>query len=381
MTGGERRGEDGSGGARERGQPGKPDQRAPAAPTSIAELTPAWCTAALAPLIAPARVVSCTAHPIGTGQVAGTYRLHLAYDRPGAGPPTCVAKVPSSDKSSRVAAAVTRSYEIESGFYRDLAPSLPVSLPACHHSAFDPATGAYAVLLEDLAPARPVDQLVGCDADQLGGAVTELARLHGAYWADPDVARLSWLPHTDRSSATGMAGLATASCRRFLRRYGDRLDPDVAELAERFPPDVAGYLLHRPGPRTVVHGDFRADNLMIRNGRVTVVDWQTVAHEPGVTDLAYLLGGSVRSEIRREVEGDMVRLYAEVLRGAGIAVDADACWADYRRYALGGLLMAIVASALVVRTERGDGMFVTMANRHGRHALDLDARALLPTRV
>ncbi|MEY9928667.1 hypothetical protein ABH926_003306 [Catenulispora sp. GP43] len=381
MSGGERLGEQGGRRGVLVGRLGEHDQGAPAAPSSIKDITPAWCTRALAPLIGPARVVSCTACPIGTGQVADTYRLHLVYDRPGAGPPSCVAKVPSGDRSSRVAAAVTRSYEIESGFYRDLAPTLPVSLPACHHSAFDAATGAYAVLLEDLAPARPVDQLVGCDADQLAGAVVELARLHGAHWADPGVAGLPWMPHTDRAGATGMAGLATASCRRFLRRYGDRLDPDVAELAERFPPDVAGYLLHRPGPRTVVHGDFRADNLMVRDGRITVVDWQTVAHEPGVTDLAYLLGGSVRSELRRELEDDMVRLYAEVLRGSGIAVTDGACWTDYRRYALGGLLMAIVASALVVRTERGDGMFAAMANRHGRHALDLDARALLPARL
>ena len=351
---------------------------APGVPGSIDEVTAAWCTSALAAHIAPAQVVSCVPHPIGTGQVAGTYRLQLTYDRPGAGPLTCVAKVPSSDKSSRVAASVTRAYETESGFYRDLAPSLPVSLPACHHTAFDPTTGAYAVLLEDLAPARPIDQLVGCDRDQLALAVTELARLHGAYWADPGVADLPWMSHTDRSSATGMAGLANASCRRFLRRYGDRLDPDVADLAARFTPRVADYLLHRPGPRTVVHGDFRADNLMVREDRITVVDWQTVAHEPGVTDLAYLLGGSVPSELRRAVEGDMVRLYAEVLRASGVAVTADACWTAYRRYALGGLLMAIVASALVVRTERGDGMFATMADRHGRHALDLDACALLP---
>lgn len=351
-----------------------------AVPSGIEDVTPGWCTRALAKHIAPARVIACTPEAIGTGQVAGTFRLRLAYDHPGVGPPTCVAKVPSSDRSSRVAAAVTRAYEIESGFYRDLAPSLPISLPACHHTGFDADTGAYVVVLEDLAPARPVDQLVGCDADQLALAVTELARLHGAHWADPAIAELPWLPHTDHSSATGMAGLAAASCRRFLRRYGDRLDPDVAELAERFTPHVADYLLHRPGPRTIVHGDFRADNLMVRGGRITVVDWQTVAHEPGVTDLAYLLGGSAGVELRREVESQMVRLYADVLRGSGIDVGFHACWADYRRYALGGLLMAIVASALVVRTERGDGMFAAMADRHGRHALDLDAYALLAPR-
>ena len=36
-------------------------------------------------------------------------------------------------------------------------------------------------------------------------------------------------------------------------------------------------------------------------------------------------------------------------------------WEQYRRYAFGGLIMAIVASFLVRRTERGDEMFITMA--------------------
>jgi hypothetical protein len=33
---------------------------------------------------------------------------------------------------------------------------------------------------------------------------------------------------------------------------------------------------------------------------------------------------------------------------------------------------------LVQRTERGDEMFCTMADRHARHALDLGAVGLLP---
>jgi hypothetical protein len=39
--------------------------------------------------------------------------------------------------------------------------------------------------------------------------------------------------------------------------------------------------------------------------------------------------------------------------------------------------MAVAASMLVERTNRGDQMFLAMASRHARHALDLDAPALL----
>ena len=39
--------------------------------------------------------------------------------------------------------------------------------------------------------------------------------------------------------------------------------------------------------------------------------------------------------------------------------------------------MAIVASMVVQRTERGDLMFLTSTTRHAQHALDVDAPALL----
>ena len=38
--------------------------------------------------------------------------------------------------------------------------------------------------------------------------------------------------------------------------------------------------------------------------------------------------------------------------------------------------MAIVASALVRRTDRGDEMFLAMAERHAHQGLDLDTEAL-----
>jgi hypothetical protein len=74
----------------------------------------------------------------------------------------------------------------------------------------------------------------------------------------------------------------------------------------------------------------------------------------------------------------MVRDYHDRLQAAGVrGYDWDRCWHDYRRGTWSGLVMAIAASMLVERTERGDEMFMAMAHRHARHALDLDAPAVL----
>ena len=71
-------------------------------------------------------------------------------------------------------------------------------------------------------------------------------------------------------------------------------------------------------------------------------------------------------------------LYHDALRAR--AVDGfswERCWRDYRRYAFSGFLMAVAASMMVVQTDRGDEMFLTMARRHGEQILDLEAEEFL----
>jgi len=140
------------------------------------------------------------------------------------------------------------------------------------------------------------------------------------------------------------------------------------------------YLDHRPAASTIVHGDFRIDNLLFHpaGGEVAVVDWQTVGIGPGAGDIAYLIGTSIADPAVRETEERrLVELYVALLAEAGIAADADRCWRDYRRCAFSGFIMAVFASMNVARTARGDEMFAVMAERPARQILALDSLALL----
>ncbi|HMC69768.1 MAG TPA: hypothetical protein VKJ07_11495 [Mycobacteriales bacterium] len=110
---------------------------------------------------------------------------------------------------------------------------------------------------------------------------------------------------------------------------------------------------------------------------VAVVDWQTVTHGPGIADLSYFIGAGLLLEERRAHEDALVREYHAGVGAAGVDIAWDDCWEQYRRYTFAGLVMAVAASMLVEQTARGDDMFMAMANRHGRHALDLDAEALI----
>jgi len=53
------------------------------------------------------------------------------------------------------------------------------------------------------------------------------------------------------------------------------------------------------------------------------------------------------------------------------------CWQDHRRGSFAGFAVTVIASTMVEQTARGDEMFVAMARRHSRHALDLGAGELL----
>ena len=200
--------------------------------------------------------------------------------------------------------------------------------------------------------------------------------LHGPRWGDPALLDIGWLNRSTPDVAP-MVGLIDMAVVPFRERYGDRLDADTMALLDRFVPQIASYLSYRPLPWTIVHVDFRADNLLFGGDRVVVVDWQTVNVGPGPGDLAYLLGASLRPDERRAEETGLVDRYVVGLRAQGVTVARDEVWELYRHYAFSGMVMAIVASFLVRQTDRGDEMFMTMASRHARQALDLDSESLL----
>ena len=178
----------------------------------------------------------------------------------------------------------------------------------------------------------------------------------------------------------------------FLQRYGDRLTVEARTVGEEFVRDSGGYFRRELPHRTVVHGDFRLDNLLFRgpgdssraptaaNGAVTsvhvgVVDFQTVTHACGAQDLAYFVGAGLTTESRRLHESELVQRWVDGLRGYNVALTYDDAWHEYRKFTFAGYVMAVVASMIVKQTDRGDEMFLAMANRHAQHAVDLDSLA------
>jgi hypothetical protein len=329
-----------------------------------------------------ALVTAVDQRAVGTGQMGDCLRLALTYDREVDAPASVVAKLPSSNETSRATGMAMRTYEVEVRFYQQLAADLPVRSPRCHHAEIDLGSGDFVLLLEDLAPAEQGDQVAGCTVEEARLVLAEAARLHAPRWGDPTLDRLDWAVRWSQESQDAMHAMLTVLWPNFVARYGDDLDDDVVAMGSRFIAGLGAYYAHRPEPHTVIHNDFRLDNLLFGTPEggppVAVVDWQTVGGGPALGDVSDFVGTGLGVGDRRNHEEDLVRGYHEALLASGVEGYAwDRCWSDYRAFAFSGFHMAVLASMIVERTDRGDAMFLAMAGRHGRQILDLGAEEFL----
>jgi hypothetical protein len=312
--------------------------------------------------------------------MADTTRFTLTYDEPGAGPASVVGKFASADDQSRNTGLALRAYEIEVRFYREVAARVGTRVPAVYAAEVEPESGWFTLLLEDIVGATQGDQIEACTPDVAASVLDEMAGLHAPCWERGDLAGLEWLNRNTPGSESFLAALVASLLPGFLERYADDLAPEHQKVCRLFVEDLPAWMGGRGGQRTASHGDFRLDNLLFQPGhaRPVVVDWQTAAWAPASLDVAYFIGGCLTTEDRRSHEADLLAHYHAGLCSRGVRAYAlDQLRRDYRHDAFGGVLMAIVASMVVQRTERGDLMFLTSTSRHAQHALDADSLALL----
>ncbi|MCB0951526.1 MAG: phosphotransferase [Microthrixaceae bacterium] len=348
--------------------------------------TPALWSREVADALPDSPITSVSVRPVGTGQVASCLRVVLDHGDAAtpntAGSTTSfVVKTGSHDPVSRSVSAALRHGEIEVGFYTRMAPHCSTRTPVCHLSAINANADDFVLVLEDLAAHQQADQIRGMSLEHTEQALDQLAALHAQWWGTVPSGTSSFL--TERGDPTAHAALLGMLHEGFAQRYAGMLDADVLAVGERLIAAAPDYLVNRPGPTAVVHGDFRPDNLLVPAGglddSVAVLDWQTVTVGPALADVSYFLGGALLPEQRREHEQELLESYRSALAARGVELSAAEVSEGYRRYALDGLVMAIGASQVVGQTDRGDDMFCAMAQRSAHHALESGTFELLGT--
>jgi hypothetical protein len=348
-----------------------------------AELTADWLTAALRADGQDVRVDDVVVERVGAGLMGATYRLTVAFAGPaGSLPSTFVAKLPTPDTEQR--ATVASSYGVELGFYTDVAATVAVRAPRCHHATASADHQAFVLLLEDMAPAEPGDQVAGCRPVAAEDAVVNLAGLHGPRWDDPSLADLS--PVSELTSATGdtavlIAEVYRSATEQFIDRFAGRLSAEDGDTLRSVAEVLGAWLGAPPAHLGPIHGDYRLDNLLFPPdgaAGVAAVDWQTLGVGLPARDLAYFLETSLQVDDRRHHEEALVEAYRRALVAHGVRdYPRQACFADYRYGLLHGPLITVLGALYGARTERGDEMFLVMAERSCQAIRDHHAVALV----
>ena len=333
------------------------------------ELTSDWLTAALATAGVRTPVVAVTHQRVGNGQIGTSYRLGLTYADPEAAtaegaPASLVAKMAAGDPGARQ--IISGGYRNEVGFYRDLVDTLAVRTPRCWHASITDDSTCFVLLLEDVSPAQPGDQVRGCTVEETRAAVVNLAGLHGPRWNDPDLVDGTWLTRHDEAGAEFFAQVFAGAVPQFVEHFAGRLsDADPATLDD-VAEHLQAWLLARPERTSLIHGDYRPDNLMFGpDGTVTALDWQTLGLGLPGRDVGYLLGTSLDPELRRSAEHDLVAAYHDALRTHGVDDhDVHVAFEDYRLGVVQGPLTTVLGAVYAqAPNDASDAMFTAMITR------------------
>ena len=307
---------------------------------SADEITPSWvsdCLRAAGAL--RGKVIDCEVTPVDDfGIMSDLLRVSLTYSNPSqSSPETLIVKLPSSDAKTREIGRGGRFYEREVRFYTELAPEGALPVPTSYHADFDPDSGDFVLLLEDLGVFRHGDQENEVGPARIEAALSHLARLHARWWESPTLADADWLLRwPDEESAAGAAGAFEASWAALVDRsefpIPSWLQDNGAEIGKWMPRIAAE--MSGP-PRTLLHGDLHPPNVYFDDTNsereVIAVDWQLAAHGRSTFDIACVLTTWLRPETRRQRWEKLLTGYQAQLIDLGIRTySLKDCLRDYK---------------------------------------------------
>lgn len=341
------------------------DDTAPGAVDEPEELTVEWLNRALRSAGHGLEVCDAGVGPIGTGQTGRTFRVQMDYAG-NPGPSALIAKLAGGDEATRRTVGI--GYGAEVGFYRHLAPDLGVRTPSCWYASITEDNMRFTLLLDDATPALPGVQAEGCSVSEARAALANLVGLHAPRWNDEGLRDLGFLPRSGKTMATMTAEIMPGATETFVDRFRSALTDDEIRTLREVAHAIGPWQLARRRPFSVIHGDYRLDNLLFHptDGSVVAVDWQTAAVGVPLRDVAYFLGTSLDTDVRRRHEEALVDEYHTGLTASGVSdYDAQQCWEDYRLSQLQGPLVTVVGCVLATgeRSAASDEMFLAMTRR------------------
>ncbi len=353
-------------------------------PTTTSEITAEWMTAALrgSPTFGnDVTVESVLLDPAsaGVGFMGEVAKVGLVCSGAAAGAPTTVvAKFPAQSPDIRAMMHPTRIYEREHRFYEELAAQSPVRTPAIYHVTCEPADvpadERYMLLMEDLSDLTIGDQVAGVAPDEARATLVALAAHHARFWNGAGLESADFIPVINGPLNQAGSAIYTASLPGFMAAFADSIMPELAGY-------VADYAEARPAildelaamPHTLVHFDFRADNLFFdTDDNVVVIDWQAISQGGGAADVGYFISQNMTTADRRANEADLLRAYHDTLVANGVSDYAyETLLQDYRvGINCGWMIPVLAVGSLDFTSERAIALWTAVIERTQNALID-----------
>jgi hypothetical protein len=255
-------------------------------------------------------------------------------------PRALLAKMSFPDDTGTSNPVLDTEFENEVNFYTRIRPDLDIETPLGLGGRFDPATGRFVLLMEDLAPRQPHIHSMADPSDiaAVEALLDTYARLHAYHWRTPRFAGdLAWM----QGQVTGPLEALFDSFVRdhiareldremFKREFVEELGTSETELYAC----MKAVKRHQATlPQTILHGDAHyANTYRLPDGTGGLLDWQVNARGFLMHDIGYLIQTALSVNARRWHERELLGYYRDRLGAHGVAdlPEAEALWREYR---------------------------------------------------
>jgi hypothetical protein len=272
-------------------------------------------------------------------------------------------------------------YENEVNFYKYFSNSVPLRTPEVFVAEFDRASGRVLIIMESFAGWHSPDQVAGASLQEITTATKSLAGLTATFWNAPIQKEHPWIHSLTSEVFSNVANDYRESTEEALLRLGDSLPKSACDNARtiglRFD-DLVDRLSN--GNQSLAHWDYRVENFFYGpDNEFVVFDWQLMMVTNPATDLAYLLGTNIDTELRRSAEHELIGIYLEELVRHGVTdYSRGQLEQDFKLSLLGVSGIPIIGGAGVDTTNaRSLSLMQAMGGRLFQAIEDWDAMALL----
>ncbi len=240
-------------------------------------------------------------------------------------------------------------YETEVRFYREIRPHVPFETPQFYGALFDPESGQFGIVLEDLTEREVVfpNVTMPTTIGQVQSLLRNLAALHAKYWESPKLeTEFGWMATPKGGGMEELfkgiipAVMGHIEAEPWRAEILAPLGRSVPDLHEDMLKIAAGPLEH--GPRTLLHGDTHLGNTYLTEGDETgLLDFQLSLRGCYSRDVTYILTTALPIEDRRKHEAALLEFYLNELEQGGVqrVPSMKEAWLLHRQSAYWGLVI------------------------------------------